>query len=99
MSPFTRQELDEHNRIEDANVKERRGGATTKRALEVCKDIVADMASDATKFDGQPFTGRTVAEYFGTQGAAIAALAQILERHLQEHEECDAAPFQRSSET
>jgi len=27
-------------------------------------------------FDGQPFTGKTVATYFGNQGAAIAAGAK-----------------------
>jgi hypothetical protein len=42
------------------------------------------MARDATEFDGKPFDGRTVAEYFGNQGAAIAALADIVARMLKE---------------
>lgn len=50
----------------------------------VCKDIAADMAADATAFDGKPFDGRTVAEYFGNQGAAIAALANMLSVVLDE---------------
>ena len=37
-----------------------------------------DMENDAKNFDGQPFNGQTVAEYFGKQGAAIAALARIM---------------------
>ena len=44
----------------------------------ILRDIHDDMANDAARFDGQPFTGRTVAEYFGCQGAAIAALANIV---------------------
>jgi hypothetical protein len=48
------------------------------RASRVCKEIAEDMARDAKDFDGRPFNGRTVAEYFGNQGAAIAALANII---------------------
>ena len=51
---------------------------TSERLLEILKDIAADMANDAKNFDGQPFNGRTVATYFGNQGAAIAALADIV---------------------
>lgn len=46
--------------------------------------IAQDMANDAKNFDGQPFTGRTVAEYFGNQGAAIAALANIVKDLVNE---------------
>lgn len=42
------------------------------------KMIAEDMANDAAEFDGKPFSGRTVAEYFGNHGAAIAALANIV---------------------
>jgi len=45
------------------------------KALEM---IAEDMKNDARKFDGRPFNGKTVAEYFGNQGAAIAALARIM---------------------
>jgi hypothetical protein len=48
------------------------------RAIEVLEMIAADMKHDATAFDGKPFNGKTVAEYFGNQGAAIAALADIV---------------------
>lgn len=51
-----------------------------EKARRVCDDIAADMARDATNFEGKAFNGRTVAEYFGNQGAAIAALAKILEQ-------------------
>ena len=40
--------------------------------------IAEDMKEDSKSFDGRPFNGRTVAEYFGNQGAAIAALAKIM---------------------
>ena len=37
-----------------------------------------DAKKDARAFDGKPFDGKTVAEYFGNHGAAIAALATIV---------------------
>jgi len=49
--------------------------------LDVLTAIENDMANDAAAFDGKPFNGRTVAEYFGNQGAAISALASIV-KHL-----------------
>ena len=45
---------------------------------DVLNTIAEDMKNDAKNFDGKPFNGRTVAEYFGNQGAAIASLAKIL---------------------
>ena len=47
--------------------------------IKVLKMIADDMKNDAKNFDGQPFTGKTVGEYFGNQGAAIAALANIMQ--------------------
>lgn len=54
------------------------------RKIEVLKMIAADMESDAASFDGKLFNGETVAEYFGNQGAAIAALANIVQSILEE---------------
>ena len=54
-----------------------------ERKIEILKDIAEDMKNDAIRFDGQPFTGKTVAQYFGYQGAAIAALADILRSILE----------------
>jgi hypothetical protein len=48
------------------------------KTAKVLKMIAEDMANDAKNFDGQPFNGKTVAAYFGNQGAAIAALANII---------------------
>ena len=45
-------------------------------------EVAADMEADAKSFDGRPFNGKTVAEYFGNQGAAIAALAKIMAKLL-----------------
>lgn len=53
------------------------------RMVQVCKDIQTDMADDARHFDGQPFNGKTVATYFGNQGAAIAALAELVAALLE----------------
>lgn len=55
-----------------------------ERRRKVLLEIAEDMKNDATNFDGKPFNGRTVAEYFGNQGAAIAALAKIVESLLPE---------------
>lgn len=49
-----------------------------KRIIETLEMIIQDVADDAKNFDGKPLTGSTVAEYFGNQGAAITALANIL---------------------
>ncbi len=54
------------------------------KSIKVLEMIAADMKSDAEKFDGRPFNGKTVAEYFGNQGAAIAALANIIKSMLKE---------------
>lgn len=51
---------------------------------KVLEMIVEDMKKDAKNFDGLPFNGKTVAEYFGNQGAAIAALADIVKSILKE---------------
>ena len=45
--------------------------------------IAEDMKNDAKNFDGRPFNGKIVAEYFGNQGAAIAALANIIKSILE----------------
>lgn len=51
---------------------------------KVCTQISEDMQNDAAEFDGKPFTGKTVAEYFGNQGAAIAALANVVESLIKQ---------------
>lgn len=58
-----------------------------QKAIEVLKTIQTDMQEDAKRFDGQPFTGKTVAEYFGCHGAAIAALARLMQGVLEERGE------------
>jgi len=52
--------------------------------IKILKMIGEDMRNDAKNFDGKPFNGRTVAEYFGCQGAAIEALANIMQLILEE---------------
>ena len=54
-----------------------------KEVAKVLDMIAQDQANDAREFDGKPFTGRTVAEYFGNQGAAIAALAKIIKELIE----------------
>lgn len=57
-------------------------GQVDARTGRILKQIAEDMKNDAAAFDGRPFNGRTVAEYFGNQGAAIAALAGIIKTIL-----------------
>ena len=55
-----------------------------KTKTETLDMIANDMKQDAKNFDGQPFNGKTVATYFGNQGAAIAALANIIKEMINE---------------
>ena len=57
---------------------------TLQKEIEVLEMIAADMKNDARDFDGRPFNGKTVAEYFGNQGAAITALAKIIKSILEQ---------------
>ena len=57
-----------------------------KEVTEILEMIAKDMENDAKNFDGQPFNGKTVAEYFGNQGAAIAKLADIIKSFLKDKE-------------
>lgn len=53
-----------------------------KEPVKVLEMIIKDMRDDAENLDGRPFNGKTVAEYFGNQGAAISALADIIKSKL-----------------
>lgn len=54
---------------------------------QVCDAIAEDAKNDAINFDGKPFNGKVVAEYFGNQGAAISALADLVKSLIEEVEE------------
>ena len=54
-----------------------------KDRIKVLEMIARDMRNDAKEFDGKPFNGKTVAEYFGHQGAAIAVLANIMKSIIE----------------
>lgn len=56
------------------------------KRVRVLDWTAADMKNDAENFDGRPFNGKTVAEYFGNQGAAISALANIVKSILEQTE-------------
>ena len=57
------------------------------KIIRVLETIAQDMADDAKNFDGRPFNGKTVAQYFGNQGAAIAALASIVKTLVEDSHE------------
>lgn len=58
------------------------------RLVEICEQVALDVESDAKEFDGKPFDGKTVAKYFGYQGAAIKALSDVLKQLLQNIKIC-----------
>ena len=62
------------------------------QTIKVLNMIADDMKSDAAYYEGKPFTGRNVAEYFGKQGAAIAALANIMRAALEGDKEGNSGP-------
>ena len=57
-----------------------------KDKIKVLEMIMKDVRDDAENFDGRPFNGKTVAEYFGNHGAAIAALANIIKAMINHKE-------------
>ena len=59
------------------------------RIIKVLETIQTDMKDDARRFDGQPFTGKTMAEYNGYLGAAISGLAEIITIIVKELSEKD----------
>ena len=61
-----------------------RNGMKTEIKIKVVEMIAKDMENDAKEFEGRPFNGKTVAEYFGNQGAAIAELADIVKSILED---------------
>ena len=54
------------------------------KIIKVMGMISYDTKEDASNFDGKEFNGRTVATYFGNQGAAICALADAVKTILEE---------------
>jgi hypothetical protein len=55
-----------------------------EKIIKVLEAIAKDMENDAKDFEGKPFTGKTVAAYLGYQGAAIAALANIVKKIMED---------------
>ena len=70
-------------------LREREKREKDAKRSEVLEMISTDMQNDAAAFDGRPFDGKTIAEYFGNQGAAISALAKIIKSILEQIEKVD----------
>ena len=70
-------------------LREREKREKDAKRSEVLEMISTDMQNDAAAFDGHPFDGKTIAEYFGNQGAAISALAKIIKSILEQIEKVD----------
>lgn len=56
-----------------------KGQALKNKLLKICSSVKEDVERDASEFDGKPFNGKTMAEYMGYHGAAIGALAEVIE--------------------
>jgi len=52
------------------------------KIIKVMEMVAKDVENDAKDFDGKPFTGKTMAEYMGFHGAAIAAVANAVKEIL-----------------
>jgi hypothetical protein len=72
--------------LEETILKERKEMDKAK-LLSILERIAQDMKDDAAMFDGKPFNGKTVGEYFGCHGAAIATLADIIKVIIKQVEE------------
>jgi len=48
------------------------------KIIKVMEAVAEDVERDAKDFDGQLFTGKTMATYMGNHGAAIAAIADAV---------------------
>jgi hypothetical protein len=48
--------------------------------------VAKDAENDVKDFEGSPFNGKTVAQYFSCHGVAINALAKIIIEMLKEEQ-------------
>jgi hypothetical protein len=58
--------------------------ADLRKMQHICGLIATDMKDDSVRFEGQPFTGKTVAAYLGNLGAAVASLANMLHQLIED---------------
>jgi hypothetical protein len=65
---------------------------TDDRRRWVLEEIQRDAQRDVERFEGQPMTGKTVAEYMACQAAAIAALARVVATLLPSELEAPPVP-------
>jgi hypothetical protein len=65
---------------------------------EILRMIREDAKRDAETLDGKAFDGRTVAVQFGRTLAMVAALARIMEEHVNLHEVGHNLPAERPKE-
>lgn len=49
------------------------------RIRNVLRKVIEETTADVDRFEGRPFDGRTVSEYFAHHSAAIVTLAKALE--------------------
>lgn len=54
------------------------------RKIDALEMIVANMKREAKCFDGRPFNGKVIAEYFGNLEAAIVEMANIMDSILKQ---------------
>jgi len=57
-----------------------------ERIIKIMDMVADDVKNDARNFDGKPFTGKTMAEYMGNHGAAIAAIAKSVKEILKNNQ-------------
>lgn len=52
--------------------------------IKICEQVAFDTENDAKEFDGKPFDGKVVAQYFGYHGAAIKALSDVVKAFIED---------------
>jgi hypothetical protein len=57
---------------------------TKARALEVVREIRADVEADVARWEGKPFTGHNVSTMYGELAGVVYGLAVVIEKMLEE---------------
>lgn len=55
-----------------------------KEAIRILDMVAEDMENDVRYYEGKPFTGRNVSEFFGKIAAAVKAVATVMREMIDE---------------
>lgn len=55
---------------------------SSAQIIKILDMVLDDVEGDVNYYEGKPFTGRNVSEYFGKQAAAISAIGAALKNYI-----------------